>query len=98
MLDFSSDAVDSIWSLVAAILHLGNLDFESDGDGERVRVADRAGLARVAALLDVTTKELQEALCTRVIAANGQVRDTRDFMSTRFYFVSSRSRNPINCS
>ncbi len=33
VLDFSSEAVDSIWSLVAAILHIGNIEFEMAEEG-----------------------------------------------------------------
>ena len=33
-LQFSGDAVDSIWRLVAVILHLGNLRFSKDDDSE----------------------------------------------------------------
>ncbi len=38
VLDFSDEAVRSIWSLVAAILHIGNMDFDNLDDSEEIRL------------------------------------------------------------
>lgn len=74
-LDFSEQAVNSIWKLVAVILHLGNIEFNSiESNGENVAaLANEKEVISVANLLQVTQEELRQALLTRVIAAHGEV-------------------------
>ena len=69
VLDFSDKAVESIWGLVAAILHVGNMEFGQDGDGDKISVTDSGLIKMVAGLLGVAQSDLVEALTTRVIAA-----------------------------
>ena len=68
VLDFSEKAVESIWSLVAAILHIGNMEFASE-EGDRITISDKGLVKHVAGLLNVSENDLVEALTTRVIAA-----------------------------
>ena len=75
VLGFSTSAVDSIWALVASILHIGNMEFAPDAkDNPGFRDAGLVG--KVATLLDVATNDLSQALLTRVIAASGEVDTT----------------------
>ncbi len=41
VLDFSEDAVRSIWGLVAAILHLGNLEFDTVDESEEIQITNK---------------------------------------------------------
>lgn len=72
VLGFSTEAVDSIWQLVAAILHLGNVEFFQD-DQDTTRIQNMDHVNNIAKLLNVSTTDVVEALTTRVIAAAGQV-------------------------
>ena len=72
VLGFSTAAVDSVWALVAAILHLGNMDFMSD-ENEECAVRDSQLMDKVAALLEVHTNDMANAVLTRVISAGGEV-------------------------
>ncbi|CAG0920544.1 unnamed protein product [Notodromas monacha] len=61
----------SIYSTVAAVLHLGNVSFEENPDdsrgGCRVAAGSEAALAAAASLLGVNAGELQQALLSRVM-------------------------------
>lgn len=70
-LQFSKDDQDTLWRIVAAILHLGNVDFESDEDKLVVKKSKSVDL--VADLLRVPKNDLETALCERVIAARGDI-------------------------
>ena len=74
-LDFSEQAVNSIWKLVAVILHLGNIEFNSiESNGENVAaLANEKEVISVANLLEVTREDLRQTLLTRVIAAHSEV-------------------------
>ncbi|KAK2703841.1 hypothetical protein QYM36_017781 [Artemia franciscana] len=68
---FPQDAIDTIWRVVAAVLHLGNVDFKTDGD--RTQIKDTTTLTKVATLLNIEKEALNKALSHRVIAAGGEV-------------------------
>lgn len=70
-LNFDPASIETIWKIVAAVLHLGNAEFKSDGD--KTRLAQSTTLSTVASLLCVDPNELNRALCHRVIAANGEL-------------------------
>lgn len=70
-LGFSASEIDTIWNIVAAILHLGNVTFKSQE--EATQPADISVINRAAAMLNVTSAELSKALSGRVIAARGEV-------------------------
>lgn len=70
-LHFSQDEIDSVWRVVAAVLHLGNITFTMVE--EEIQVTNKSALAQVAKLLHVTESEMTESLTQRVIAARGDV-------------------------
>ncbi|KAK6620264.1 hypothetical protein RUM44_006665 [Polyplax serrata] len=70
-LEFSQNEVDTIWKIVAAILHLGNITFR-EGD-ETIEIIEKDLVEIVSKLLDVEAKDLRNALSKRVIAARGEV-------------------------
>ncbi|XP_047111722.1 unconventional myosin ID [Schistocerca piceifrons] len=70
-LGFSSAETDTVWKIVAAILHLGNVEFTSQDD--IARPVDQGAVSRVASMLSVVPAELTKALSERVIAARGEV-------------------------
>lgn len=49
----------------------GNIEFETEGDVSKIK--NPKELSTLAELLKVTTSQLNEALCHRVIAAGGEV-------------------------
>ncbi|XP_067625168.1 unconventional myosin ID [Eurosta solidaginis] len=70
-LGFSTEEVHTIWRIVAAILHLGNIEFQSIEDD--LVITNKAHLQSAAKLLQVAENELSNSLTTRVIAAGGNV-------------------------
>ncbi|KAK4874738.1 hypothetical protein RN001_014098 [Aquatica leii] len=66
-LEFSSADVDSLWRVVAAVLHLGNVEFLTDGD--KLKIKNPIVTKNIANLLKVPEEELTKSLCERVIAA-----------------------------
>jgi myosin-3 len=72
---FKSQEVNSIYSLLAGILHLGNLNFIQDegihNDG-KCRVANKNSLNIISQLLGVDEKELQDALVQCSIVTRGE--------------------------
>ncbi|XP_063236285.1 unconventional myosin ID [Bacillus rossius redtenbacheri] len=71
VLGFTPDETNTIWKIVAAVLHLGNLEFKSQE--EETHPANPEVVGTVATLLEVTPGELSRALSERVIAARGEV-------------------------
>ncbi|XP_050497892.1 unconventional myosin ID isoform X1 [Diabrotica virgifera virgifera] len=71
-LQFSQQDQDTLWRVVAAILHLGNVDFENDDD-EKLRLKKSKGVDYAADLLQIKKSDLETALCERVIAARGDI-------------------------
>ena len=72
-LDFSERAVESVWKLIAIILHIGNIQFTADDHDHACLQNEKNSLDHIAKLLDVKSEELEKALTTRVIAASGEV-------------------------
>lgn len=68
---FSSDEINTIWRTVAAILHLGNIQFALQDD--EIVIANRNVLKTVSKLLNVTESEASTAFTQRVIAAHGDI-------------------------
>ncbi|XP_071812059.1 unconventional myosin-Id-like isoform X2 [Apostichopus japonicus] len=71
-LGFTSEEQKTIWAVVAAILHLGEVNFENTDD-DSCSVKDPDQLSAMAELLSISQDELGKALCHRVIAARGEV-------------------------
>lgn len=70
-LQFSKEEQETLWRVVAAILHLGNLEFETDD--EKLKLKNPKLAETAASLLQVPRDELVNALCERVIAAHGDI-------------------------
>ncbi|XP_023296245.2 unconventional myosin ID [Lucilia cuprina] len=70
-LGFTSEEISTIWRIVAAILHLGNIEFQMIED--ELVISNKTHLQAAAQLLQVTENELSTSLTTRVIAAGGNV-------------------------
>ncbi|KAK0418532.1 hypothetical protein QR680_013620 [Steinernema hermaphroditum] len=71
---FSADAIEKVWEILGAVLHLGNIDFhEADATTEGVEPVDAAQLGAAAALLHVKPQKLASALCSQVVAARGDI-------------------------
>lgn len=68
---FQDHEIRSIWKLMSAILHLGNVEFAADGDN--AAISNKNVLLRVAKLLDVDITEITEALTTRTVSAGGDI-------------------------
>ena len=56
VLNIPADYVDGIFSLVSAVLHIGNLEFQASGDGEETSLTpkDEQTVKKVAQLLKVS--------------------------------------------
>uniref|UniRef100_A0A2M4A447 Putative myosin class i heavy chain n=1 Tax=Anopheles triannulatus TaxID=58253 RepID=A0A2M4A447_9DIPT len=70
-LGFSGEEISMVWRTVAAILHLGNIEFRMRDD--KLEVANEQALASAARLLQVTVEEMRTSLTERVIAARGEI-------------------------
>ncbi|XP_026487516.2 myosin-VIIa-like [Vanessa tameamea] len=73
VLNFSDNDVWDIFSLLAAILHLGNLKFKSFNVSniESSEVADATNANRISALLGVNKARFSEALTQKTLIAHG---------------------------
>jgi myosin-5 len=73
-LGWAAETINSILSMVAGILHLGQIQFEGqDMDGVNASlVGDKDGLATAARLMGVDFGMLETALTERIIFARGQ--------------------------
>lgn len=68
---FTKEELDTTWKIMAAILHLGNIDFIEENDEAQVK---EVGLLRcVGQLLELDQEATRKALCSRVVAARGEV-------------------------
>lgn len=63
---------ETFWKVVAAIVHLGTLEFEEAGV-EVAKVKDSEPLNNIAHLLEVDVVEAEKTLCSRVVATKGEV-------------------------
>lgn len=70
-LGFTTDELQTVWKITAAILHLGNITFKDDEDN--VLIDNKTSLSHTAKLLNVTQEQLTNALTHRTIAAYGDI-------------------------
>ncbi len=68
--------LNSIWTLLAGILHLGNVKFESDGK-EGSKISNAATLGLVSAVLKLDSKTLETALTSRSLSVEARGSVTR---------------------
>lgn len=70
-LGFSANEVQTIWNVIAGILHLGNITFKLEED--KLLIENKTALNDTANLFSISPQELSTALSQRVIAAGGEV-------------------------
>ncbi|XP_030751648.1 unconventional myosin ID isoform X2 [Sitophilus oryzae] len=70
-LQFSQADQETLWRVIAAILHLGNVEF--DINEEKLEIKKSKSVDHVADLLQVPKRDLETALSERVIAARGDI-------------------------
>lgn len=95
-LGISEGTQDTLFGVLASVLHIGNIEFTAAGEGSKVKNEDVLGIA--AGLLGIDAKELGRVLTTRSITVRGttttialnaqQATDARD----AFAKVSTDSR------
>ncbi|XP_029660963.1 unconventional myosin ID [Formica exsecta] len=71
ILGFSPNEMQTVWNIVAGILHLGNVTFRLDD--EKLIIENNSALNDTANLFSINSKDLSTALSQRVIAAGGEV-------------------------
>ncbi|XP_067649162.1 unconventional myosin-Id-like [Haliotis asinina] len=69
---FAFAHVETLWSIVAAVIHLGNVEFGVT-DEDVACVGNQSVSNIIAGLLEVRPDQLEKALCSRTIAAGGNV-------------------------
>lgn len=69
----SEEQRDHIFSLVAAVLHLGNVDFTGDQDSSTVDVSTLPALRSACGLLGVDSEKLGKALGSKQLMCEGKV-------------------------
>ncbi|XP_077866733.1 unconventional myosin-Id-like [Saccoglossus kowalevskii] len=70
-LGFTKDEQSAIWRIVASILHLGDMKFETE-DKETSHVVTKNLLKDISKILKVAPDQLEKTLCFRVVAARGE--------------------------
>jgi myosin-1 len=72
---FDDKIIDTIWNIVASIIHLGNVKFEDTDTHDKCAIS-RESIANeiktIAKLLNINENELNSALTTRVIATGAK--------------------------
>ena len=78
-LGFSDDEIDQIWSIIAAILNLGNITHDIDANDEaHVNQEGKKTVARIAQLLMIEdVDQLLKMLEKKVVKYPGQLIETR---------------------
>merc|ERR1711937_931139 len=72
LLNFEPEQIHQIWTIIAAVLNLGNLEFgDSTGDGSKVTNQDQ--LENVADNLQLETQTLSTGLVFRSVTVRGSV-------------------------
>ncbi|GFO41945.1 unconventional myosin-id-like [Plakobranchus ocellatus] len=79
---FSQDEINSAWQVVAAVIHLGNIEFEGE---DHAQVSDQGESSIIGKLLSVSREAVEKALCFRVIAAGGNVVDKNLTVPESYY-------------
>ena len=68
-----SDEVASLWSVVAAVLHLGNIEFSPEGEGSVIAGSGAAPMREAVRLLGVPHEALEKEFLTTTLNIAGQV-------------------------
>ncbi|CAF3782202.1 unnamed protein product [Adineta steineri] len=85
---FTQDEILTIWKIVAAILHLGNLKF-SDVDGEHCSIIrsndNNDELQWISKLLSCEESDISSTLTSRVVATRNEVIQARQNITRAYY-------------
>ena len=73
VLGFSTDDITSIDRILASILHLGNIDFETDKDHVGSTITKPEEAREVARLLGMEEEQVVKILTSRVLASQKEV-------------------------
>ncbi|VDP23556.1 unnamed protein product [Soboliphyme baturini] len=73
---FKEEDEKFIWTVIASVLHLGNIEFVPSADQENCSVKPSDDAVWAAKLLEVSENDLWQALCYRVVAARSEVMRT----------------------
>jgi myosin heavy subunit len=94
-LKFKDDSIESVWRVLALILHLGNLKIVEGDKESSSRITNEDGLARCANLMEINPTLLQTGLCFKVTKVRSSVsysplkvveaEDARDALSKALY-------------
>ncbi|KAL3832417.1 hypothetical protein ACJMK2_024062 [Sinanodonta woodiana] len=85
-LNFAFKHAETLWKIVAAVLHMGNMEYDTvDEVHDTVGVRDAHSLKNLAGLLSVGPEDLKKALTSRVIAAGGNIVNKEFTKSEAFY-------------
>lgn len=71
VLGFLQQEIDILYKTVACVLHFGNLEFSENND--HATVTNKKVLKTLSSLLELDEGETERALCSRVVAARGEV-------------------------
>ncbi|XP_013418100.1 myosin-IIIb isoform X2 [Lingula anatina] len=95
LVGFQSEDIDMVFALLAAVLHLGDIQFAQDPDTDGVYIVDEVILDIVAQLLGVNPEELASVLISKVSWLRGekivslknleQASDGRDALAKALY-------------
>ncbi|XP_072029754.1 unconventional myosin-Id-like [Amphiura filiformis] len=83
-LGFTKEEQKTMWTLVASILHLGNVEFDSE-DNESSHITNTEEQEILSGLLGVTKEDLEKAFCFRVVAARGEVMEKGHTKQDAYY-------------
>ena len=71
-LGFKKSEVHGLYSLIAAILHCGNVEFSAKGEGSKVSSGSQKALKSAAQLIGVEPDALEECFCSLTLRIAGQ--------------------------
>ncbi|OAD54424.1 Myosin-IA [Eufriesea mexicana] len=92
-LGFTQNEMQTIWNIIAGILHLGNITFKLVED--KLSIENRAALNDTANLFSISPQELSTALTQRVIAAGGEVMQKTHTSTEAEYEINKKYRTVI---
>lgn len=71
-LDFQKDEVNNIYTILASILHIGNLEFDAIGDdNSQISKGSAAALTSVAQVMKTSEKAIETALTSKMMKMGG---------------------------
>jgi myosin heavy subunit len=75
MIGLSQNDTDEVFAIIAAVLHIGNIEFEKeDGDGENAKMSEESAqnFRKACALLGLEESKVSEAMLTKLLTVGGK--------------------------